>query len=347
MKRLVVIVFVFVLLVAVVVTCSTNQPADPSVVKFQEHLAQLQREVTPLDCSHRLQTSPRSPAFRAYREYYDLVFEDTEHILGTFRSGNFVLAAQIFRPHMPRGTVFFMHGYLDHTGVLQHLIGNFLQQGFVVALYDLPGHGLSTGERASIDSFSEYTEVFEDFLARCRPHLPPPYHLISHSTGSTIAFDYLSKNGTERFDRIIFLAPLLRYVHWHLSKAAYFLGKPFPLRTVPRKIAQNSADPEYLALIRIDPLQTFRVPLKWVAALYAWNRNIQDIAMIPGTVLIVQGTRDKVVDWKYNIPFLEQKIETVTVAWLEGLGHQLVNARPTIRAEVFKLMNAYLEDGKN
>ena len=81
--------------------------------------------------------------------------------------------------------------------------------------------------------------------------------------------------------------------------------------------------------------------------MYAWNRHIQDIKLIPGTVLIVQGTRDKVVDWKYNIPFLEQKIETVTVAWLEGVGHQLVNARPTVRAEVFELINTYLEHGKN
>jgi alpha-beta hydrolase superfamily lysophospholipase len=157
----------------------------------------------------------------------------------------------------------------------------------------------------------------------------------------------LSKDGTQRFDRIIFLAPLVRYVHWHLSKAAYLLGKPFPLRTVPRKIAQNSADPEYLALIQIDPLQTFRVPLKWVGALYAWNRRIQETSTIPGTVLIIQGTHDKVVDWKYNIPFLEQKIETVTVTWLEDVGHQLVNARPAIRAGVFELMNAYLKHTKN
>ena len=105
-------------------------------------------------------------------------------------------------------------------------------------------------------------------------------------------------------------------------------------------------DPRIPAVSQTDPLQTFRVPLKWIEALYAWNRRIQDIETIPGSVFVIQGTRDTVVDWKYNLQFLTQKIEAVPVQRLEDVGHQLVNALPAIRAEVFDMMNTYLESGK-
>ena len=58
-------------------------------------------------------------------------------------------------------------------------------------MYDHPGHGLSSGARASIDDFSEYVSVLEDFLRIARVHLPGPYHLVAHSMGGAVTLDYL------------------------------------------------------------------------------------------------------------------------------------------------------------
>ncbi len=47
-------------------------------------------------------------------------------------------------------------------GVLSTVIRFLIQQGFHVLTFDLPGHGLSTGERGShFGVFSLYRKVFE------------------------------------------------------------------------------------------------------------------------------------------------------------------------------------------
>lgn len=312
--------------------------------QLQPHIDQIVRTLEPLDFTKK--TVP-TPSIQAYYDHYKLNFDDVEHVFGMFQSGKYVLAAQVFKPHKPKGTIFLLHGYIDHTGLLQPLIRNCLEQGFVVAVYDFPGHGLSSGERLSIEYFSDYVSVFKDFLRFCQPQLPQPYHLISHSTGSAISLEYLINNETQHFERIIFLAPLVRHVHWHLSKVTYFLGKLVFVKTVPRRYSEISSDPEFLEFLRHDPLQTDRVPVKWIGALYTWERHIREATPISQPVFIIQGMRDTVVDAKYNIPFLQQKIDGVTIQWIEHAGHQLLNERTAIQTEVFTLINEYLTGGNH
>ena len=308
-----------------------------------QQFSQIPQQISSLDFTA---TSVSTPAVEAYCEFYQLNFDETEHIWGTFASGQYQLVAHIFRPHHPRGTVFLLHGYIDHTGILHHLIQNCLEQQYVVAVYDLPGHGLSSGERISIDSFPEYVNVFENFLVLCKPHVPQPYHLICHSTGGAIALEYLLEAGTHPFKRIVFLAPLVRHVHWHISKIPYALGKLVHIRTVPRRTPEISSDPAFLRFLQSDPLQPHRVPVKWISALYSWNRKIAQTAPVSQAVCILQGTRDNVVDWKYNLPFLQEKLTGATVKTFQNAKHHLPNESLPIRTQVFESINAYLEYGK-
>lgn len=308
---------------------------------LQQPLTRVTRELVPLDFQ---EPPPLTPSMQMYLDYYHLTFDDLEynHAFGTFRSGAYTLAAHLFTPLTPRATVFILHGYIDHAGMLAHLIRNCLEKGLAVAVYDLPGHGLSSGKRIAIEDFSDYVVVFQDFLTLCEPHVPRPYHLISHSTGSAIALDYLAHAEHQPFKHIIFLAPLVRHVHWHLAKITYFLGKIVSINTVPRRYSQISSDPEFLEFLENDPLQTDRVPMKWIGALYAWERQIRKVSLLSQPVLIIQGTGDTVVDVAHNIPFLQQKIEKTTVKWIKNARHQLLNERPDMRAEVFDTINAYL-----
>ncbi len=66
------------------------------------------------------------------------------------------LWAQVWTPEQPRGTAFVVHGYFDHLGLYRHLLERLLDQGWRVVLWDLPGHGLSSGARATIDDFEDY-----------------------------------------------------------------------------------------------------------------------------------------------------------------------------------------------
>jgi alpha-beta hydrolase superfamily lysophospholipase len=111
---------------------------------------------------------------------------------------------------------------------LKNLIRTCLGQGFAVTVYDLPGHGLSTGERFSINDFSEYVDVLNDFIKLCQHELPEPFHLIGHSTGSAIAYEYMNAAQNMIFDKVIFLAPLVHNAHWNISKPFIFLQNYLP-----------------------------------------------------------------------------------------------------------------------
>lgn len=311
-------------------------PAAPS--SFEQTLHQVRVQMQPLDLG-RAPVHSREAA--AYFRRYGIEFDPDGHFFGHFESSGYRIAAQVFLPKTPRGSVFLLHGYLDHAGILRPLIGLLLDLDFAVAVHDLPGHGLSSGERASIGDFSEYASVLGDFVRICRPFLPRPYHVIGHSAGCAIAFEYLNETEESVFDKVVLLAPLVRSVHWFWSKVGHLLARPF-VETIPRVFRRISSDPAYLEFVRKDPLQSRKIPLRWARALYAWNKRVQRYETTPQPALIVQGTEDNIVDWKYNIPFLQRKLGPVSVVWIPGARHQLINERSDLRAEVFSEIEDYL-----
>jgi alpha-beta hydrolase superfamily lysophospholipase len=277
----------------------------------------------------------------AYFSYYGLEVPNSDHLFGTFCSDDKLLAAHIFKAAMAKGTVILVHGYLDHTGMWQHVIKTMVDRGYTVAVYDQPGHGLSSGERAAIDEFSEYVSVFEDFLRMCEVHLPRPHHLVAHSMGSAIVMDYLLTVEHLPVDRVVFIAPLVHTSYWHLARFGHFLGKHLS-DSVPRKARKTSSDQEFVEFSRNDPLKAPRVPTKWFSALVAWNKRIVEYDPSTEPIMIVQGTADTTVDWKYNLDFIKEKFPRADIVMIEGGGHHLINETPAIRTKVLQLIADYI-----
>jgi alpha-beta hydrolase superfamily lysophospholipase len=114
--------------------------------------------------------------------------------------------------------------------------------------------------------------------------------------------------------------------------------------TVPRVFFDSSSDPEFNRFIQNDPLQCQEIPLKWVEALFAWNESIEQIKPILHPVILLQGRQDTVVDWEFNITFLQQKNNMAQVKWFPNGRHHLLNETKTIRAEVLKAIGNYFQD---
>ena len=302
-------------------------------------ITQIKKDMKPLDLSSR---PILTPSIKKYFQFYEIDFDFTDHYFGSFQTKEKTLAAHIFVKEKSRGTIFLLHGYNDHTGILKNLISFCLNQNYSVAVYDLPGHGLSPGERAAITDFSEYADILKTFISLYENFLPEPFHLIGHSTGCSIAFEYFQNNQNHDFEKIIFLAPLVHHAHWGISKIGYSLIRPF-IKTVPRVFRKNSSDKEFLKFIKKDPLQNRRIPLKFLFALTNWEKRIKQYDQLERTIYIIQGTKDSVVDWKYNINFLKKKIETVHLKLVENAKHQLENEKALIRAEVFEGIKFFLE----
>jgi alpha-beta hydrolase superfamily lysophospholipase len=279
----------------------------------------------------------------SYLKFYGLDFapEKIEHQFITFQSGDFTLAGHIFQPAEYKATVFILHGFLDHCGLLKNIIESLTGAGYAVAAFDLPGHGLSTGQRAGIENFSQYSKALADFVNLIGPKLKGPNYLIGHSTGGATALDYLLSNRNDVLEKVILVAPLVHCWLWPLSKVAFALYSPFA-GSVRRVFRNNSGDKEFLKFVKTDPLRILTVPLKWIRAFYSWNERIAKADRCLKPIKVIQGTSDTTVDWRYNIDFLRGKFSDVEVRLIKKGRHQLFNESARIRAEVFSQIADWL-----
>ena len=316
--------------------------SDPSVVGVIHNLIrQVKKEIPPLDLSKKPTPSPASVS---YFQYSDLYYAHPHHYFGTFWSDDYAIAAHIFAPLKSHGTVFLLHGYFDHTGILKNLIRHCLDSGLAVACFDLPGHGLSTGQRGAIEDFSQYVSVLENFIKICSGRLQQPYYLIGHSLGSSIALEYIFNGNSQNpvFKKVILLAPLIHYSYYQISRLQYPLLKSFVVN-IPRGTPNNSSDPVFVDWLKQDPLQGKQIPIGWLRALYEWNDRIENYGSVSTPLLVIQGTRDRVIDWRYNIKLLKEKCDSLTVKWIENGRHQLLNESRHLREEVLLAISSYLE----
>jgi len=286
-----------------------------------------------------------SPLQRAYCRYYGIDFADTrpglEHRLGTVSSGSHTLAVHRWLRAGAGSNLLLVHGYYDHSGLFGKLIDYGLARDCNVVMFDLPGHGLSSGEPAVIDDFSDYADAIADVLAAAQmPGLP--LWVMAQSTGCAALVEFARRGGWP-FAAAAMLAPLARPKGWRLGRLSHALVSPFT-DSIARKFAANSSDLQFLQFLREDPLQSRRLSLRWVAALKRWLATLPRTNLGVGPVLIVQGDADQTVDWRYNIEFYRALFPGSPVLLLPGAGHQLANESVQLRDQYLNEVGKYIGD---
>lgn len=288
-----------------------------------------------------------SPDMQAYCRYYglDLWVEhpQVDYTPGTVDAGGHRVAVHFYRqPEQQdnKGTVFILHGYFDHVGLYSQLIDRCLEAGYNVLAWDQPGHGLSSGTPAAIGSFMEYQAVLSDLLARAGRHAPKPWHAVGQSTGSGILIDYLLSNhhtpSTSAFRSVVLLAPLVRPMGWLGARALHSVAKPF-FKRWKRAFSRNSHNNRFLEFLREhDPLQARAVHVDWVTALRQWVPHIESARPVAFPVTVIQGEKDRTVDWQHNLRIIRNKFSPVEVIRLPNGRHHLVNEAQHLQATVFR-----------
>ena len=276
-----------------------------------------------------------------YFNFYGLDIKGAQHLFGSFASGTYVLTAHIFTPPESRGTVLVLHGYYDHAGTLKHLIEKLLQENYTVAVYDHPGHGLSTGARADITDFSEYVTAMADFTAICHARLEGPLHLVAHSMGCAVATEYLLTRRDDPFEQVVFVSPLVRPAAWKASQVGMRVSGS-SVDYMPRIIRRSSSNREFHSMIKNDPLQARHVSMRWVRALHTWNGRVVGYDPSDRVIGILQGTEDSVVDWEYNTVFLRDKFPQTQTTLVKGGGHHLLNEALPMRQRVLEMVTSHL-----
>lgn len=291
-----------------------------------------------------------------YIEYYGLDFPKIPqlraltHRIGFFPSGEFKISCQFFATSEERcaGTVFLMHGYYDHTGLYRHIIEYWLLRRFNVLIFDLPGHGLSSGEPAAIVSFDRYQDALDQCVGLATEEgLAKPWHIIGQSTGCSIIMEYCLRNcasSRSQFDKAVLLAPLVKPHQWARGSLLHALLEPF-VDDIPRNFVANSGDQKFLDFVReSDPLQSRRLSSKWVRALKTWLKKFAAYPSCDRNITVIQGTDDDTVDWRYNLQAIERKFPSAQFNRLSEARHHLANERPDIRQKIFEILDRVVPD---
>lgn len=290
-----------------------------------------------------------TPAEDAYLRHYDIHFVEEfsrlTHSFGAVAAGAHQIAAHLWMPAEPRGTAVVIHGYYDHSGLYGHLIRHLLERELAVVSFDLPGHGLSSGPPATIDTFDHYVAAFDACLAALEHHLPEPWFLFGQSTGGAIAMEWLLGNGhtriTSPFARVILLAPLVRPHLWPVNWVIYEVARRF-IRERPRTFVDNAENAEFLQFLRHrDPLQARTLPVRWVTAMHEWRRRFERHPPTDIEPLVIQGRRDRTVDWRYNLKVISALFRP-RIFFIPEARHHLVNESPAIRAGILQAIDGEL-----
>lgn len=280
----------------------------------------------------------------SYQRFYGLSFANSGLLsrswLGRFEAAGYDIVGQVWLPEQPKATLFLMHGFYDHMGLYRHVVEWAMTQGFAVISCDLPGHGLSSGSRASINDFAEYQLVLQGLFAEAEAlQLPKPWHLCGQSTGGAIVIDHLLNHGNDSpaQGQAILLAPLVRPRAWGWSKLSYYLLKPF-VKDIARRFSDNSNAPAFLPFLLADPLQPQRLPTAWVGALARWISRIESAPRSTRSPMIIQGEADMTVDWSHNLAVLDEKFTQPQILMLHTARHHLANELPELRERYFEFV---------
>jgi alpha-beta hydrolase superfamily lysophospholipase len=200
----------------------------------------------------------------------------------------------------PRVTVVNIHGLGDHSGLYSELAERLVSLGAAVFALDLRGHGRSPGQRAYLDSWADYRDDLDAFVAMVRSGQPGvPIVLLGHSLGGLIAIEY-ALHHPAGLAGVIAAAPPLGAVG--VPPVLMALGRLFS-RVWPRfslsasmDLGGLSRDPEVVRTILTDPLfhrqGTARLSTEVVAAI----ARVHELA--PGLrvpLLILHGSADRMV----------------------------------------------------
>lgn len=273
---------------------------------------------------------------------YSSIFPDVVHRAGTIKIDRYSIMVHSFLNEKADDTVILTHGYFDHVGILKNLIKELLDSGYSVVTYDQPGHGLSSGARATIDDFNDYTTVLTKIITTFTND--NNVHIVGHSTGCSAIIKGLLDNNLNNISKVVLVSPLIRSNHWHISKAGNNILGLFT-EEIPRVFRKNSSDMAYLNFVKNkDSLQYKKLPLEWFKSLDRWNKEISELPKSQQKIFVIQGNKDTTVDWKYNINFINEKFPNSKVTYINKGKHQLYNESSKIKETVFNSIINYLKN---
>lgn len=283
-------------------------------------------------------------ALRSYLSREDLDIADSIHRFGTVRIGTLEIACQAWIPSRARGTVFLVHGYYNHTGSWAPHIRRFLSEGWAVAAFDLPGHGLSDGKRFDVDSMGEYALALRAMEDSLSARAPKPWSLVGHSLGGLVVLDR-ARRPDFPYSNAVLLAPMVRYTGWTWIGAALPVVSLFKDHLERGRKLTSSSDTAFLRRVEADPLEGWQTSLHWLKEVRIWNREAQSAHFAPSRWFLLQGDQDKTVEFHHDIDWIAERTGGLRVRMFKDARHHLHNEAGPLGALVRASLDSAIGGG--
>ncbi len=247
----------------------------------------------------------------------------------------------------PRAAIALLHGYLDHSGRYGEVISLLASRGFVVYALDFRGHGQSGGKRAFVDSYTEYLDDLDTFLAFVREKEPNlKRFLIAHSQGGLIGIRYLMSH-PDAVSGAAFSAPYLRPIFQPVLKAAAarVLSRVLPALRLATGLGADTltSDVAIQKATESDVLYQHHATPRWFTEVTATQDEVMRRAtefVTPFVALVPEA--DPVADPRATQRFVEHATsKDKRYVGFAGLRHEPFNE--VKRQEVFAALLSWLE----
>ena len=192
-----------------------------------------------------------------------------------------------------RGSIVVVHGLGEHSGRYERLKNELVKNGFRVVLFDLPGHGESSGIRGHF-TFKEVFKVINDYVEESENPV-----LFGHSLGGLIAIRY-AEEFPGKLKGLVVSSPALslsRNVPLSLVITVSFISFFVPMLQLdnginPEDLSRNSdAVRRYIS----DPKVHRKISVKLaVEMIKEMKRAREEADKIDCPVLLTVGTKDRI-----------------------------------------------------
>ncbi len=250
----------------------------------------------------------------------------------------------------PKALIVLVHGLGDHTGRFARVGKVMTEAGYVLAGFDLRGHGKSGGARGHASSLEAFMQDIRQFVQLMKQRYPDlPQFLYGHSLGGLLSLAYAIQYGAGFKGVMVTSAGLRSALQEQKAKVAMvrLLGSILPAMTMPSGLdpATISRDPDVVQAYINDPLVHYSTSLGFgKAALNAINLCFARAGQFPAPLLIMHGKADKLTYPSGSEEFAKLVDAAgcdVTLKLWDDLYHELHNEPE--KMEVFKFMVEWLD----
>jgi acylglycerol lipase len=211
-----------------------------------------------------------------------------------------------------RGAVLVVHGMGDHARALPYLPlrAALVEAGWRVYSFDLPGHGISEGERVYTPAFRCLADDIDDVVEAAAEHACARVFVVGLSLGGLLALSAGLRDSRRHVAGVVAIAPALSEdgAPWIVRKllpsiARFTHDTPLPLGL---RLSQVSRDAAAATRYLGDPLFQRKCSPGLALAVMEGIREVQAGAeRLSAPLLILQGSADKIAPARGSAKFFD------------------------------------------